>query len=141
MSDSIATPDAMLDDHDSMAFYVLRNEKLALCKLESTLPYHSKRETYLACGRFSPKHKRVVFWPGAVNPSRAVQLLIENRHIEQDWTWNVSGATTRVGHKSPNTEINPKFARYDSVRKGELKNLVEKGMSIQACPKKDENSK
>lgn len=137
MNDSIATPDSMLDDPDSMAFYVLRDEKVALCKRESMLPYHAKRETYLSCGRFSPKHQRIIFWPGAVNPGRAIQLLVDNCHVKQNWTWTVSGATTRVGNKSKNAETDQKFARYDSVRKGELKNLVEKGMSVQECKKED----
>ena len=133
MSDIIATPDSMLDDQDSMAFYVLRDESLALCKHESHLQYHKKRETYLACGRFSHKHKRVVFWPGAVNPSRAVQLLVENMHVDSGFTWHVSGATTKITKRPA---VDSKFARYDSVRKADLKNLVDRGMNVQ-CKKED----
>ena len=137
MNEIIATPDAMLDDPDSMVFYVLRNEELALCKREMDLPYHKKRETYLSCGRYSPKHQKVVFWPGAVNPSRAVQLLTENLYITSSYTWHVSGATTRV--KVTKLDGDPRFSRHDAIKRNALKNLVERrGMKIQGCKDQDQ---
>ena len=90
--DTVNSPDALKADPDSMAFYVLRDETLAICKTRQELPYWKNRSTYLSEGRFSKKHRKVVFWPDPVNPARAMQLLKEHQHIEEDYTYAVAGS-------------------------------------------------
>ncbi len=129
---TIASPDSLLDDEDSMAFYVLRDESLALCKVESELSYHTNRATYLSNGRFSPKYKTIVFWPDPVNPQRALDLLIESGYVDPTYTWQVSGATTTV--KTKKTNSNTKLGKLENIRQSEVKNLMDRGMKIQGCP-------
>lgn len=130
---TITSPDSLLDDDKSFAFYVLRDETLALCKLESELPYQANRSTYLSNGRFSPKFKTIIFWPNPVNPQRALDLLIESGHVDSTYTWQVSGASTTIKKHAPKT--NSKITKLENIRQSEVKNLMDAGMKIQECPK------
>jgi len=125
---TISSPDTLLDDHNSMEFYVLRDESIAISKKRTDLPYYQNRATYLSSGRYSPKYRKVIFWPDPINPKRAFDLLIENKHIESNFNWMVSGATTRIAKKG---KSNPHLDRLDGVRRAGVENLMKKGYKIQ----------
>ena len=131
---TITTPDALLDDEESWAFYVLRDETLALCKVESELGYHNNRATYLSNGRFSPKYKTIVFWPNPVNPQRALDLLIESGYVDPTYTWQVSGGATTV--KTNRNDVKSKLKKLENIRQSEVNNLMGKGMTLQ-CPEEE----
>lgn len=127
---TINSPDSLLDDTDSKAFYVLRDETIALCKTHNELPYHKNRSTYLSAGRFSPKYKKVVFWPESINTNRAFTLLVENNHIDSSYEQLMSGQTTSLKGKVKQKDA-LKSNRHTSVRKAEIENLEKAGMKNQ----------
>ena len=133
--DIVSSPDALKSDPDSQAFFVLRDEQLVLYKSEAEAPYWKNRSSYLSAGRFSPKHKKVVFWPEPVNPGRAMHLLKEHCHIEDDYTYAVpaseggwSKKTSVFGHKPKDTTG---LEKLDGVRKRAVEVLMERGMRQQ----------
>lgn len=127
---TITSPDSLLDDKESQVFYVLRDESVALAKTRDELPYRQNRASYLACGRISPKHKMVLFWSDAVNPSRCFNVLLENNHVDGQYNYKVSGASTTTGKKTPD-KSNSAIDRLDSVRQANIQNLLKGGMKIQ----------
>lgn len=131
MDETIASPDVLLNDPESMEFYVLRDEQVVICKRRQDLPYYKNRQTYLSSGRFSPKHKKVVFWPDPVNPQRAIQLLKEGLHIDDTFTYSISGASTRIGKATK--PVGP-LDRLSSSRKMTAQSLLNQGkMKIQGA--------
>ena len=135
-STTATSPDALISDPLSMEFYVLRDEKVALCKRRKDLPYHQNRSTYLASGRFSPEHKTVIFWPDPINPARAMKLLKDNMHIDDDYTYTISGATTRVAKSTK--ETGP-LDKYDGVRKRQIEVLMDQGLKRQSLESDDQS--
>lgn len=127
MTDTVNSPDALKSDPDSRAFYVLRNEQLVICKSYKEVPYWENRSSYLSMGRYSPKFKKVVFWPDPVNPGRAMQLLKENLHIEGDYTYAVAGSAT----KAPKIKRGDPLKKMDGVRRRAVEVLMERGMKRQ----------
>ena len=125
--DSVNSPDALKADSESMAFYILRDEKVAICRDRRDVPYWQNRATYLSEGRYSPKYKKVVFWPNPVNPARAVQLLKEQQHIGEDYTYAVAD----VAIKAPKLKTKNAIDKLSGVRKREVEVLIEKGMRQQ----------
>lgn len=137
MNDIVASPDVLLNDPDSMEFYVLRNEQVVVCKRRQDLPYYKNRQTYLSSGRFSPKHKRVIFWPEPINPQRAMQLLKEQLHIDESYTYSVGGSVTKI-NKS-NKDSGP-LNKLNDRRKMRAESLIRDGMKIQGADNsKEEN--
>ena len=134
--DTVNSPDSLKTDPDSMAFYVLRNEELVICKKLKDMPYWENRSTYLSAGRYSPQYKKVVFWPEPVNPSRAMALLKENRHIEEDYSYAVSGS----GTKAPKSKVKDPVDKLTGVRKREVEVLIERGMRRQTNEADKDNS-
>lgn len=138
LKETMTSPDSLLEDKDSQVFYVLRDESVALAKTRDELPYRQNRASYLACGRISPKHKMVLFWPDPVNPSRCFDVLLENNHIDGQYDYKVSGVSTKVGKKVKN-ESNSSIDRLDNVRQANIQNLLKGGMRVQT--KNDQSKK
>lgn len=128
---TISSPDALVKDQDSKAFYVLKDESIALCKHRSELPYHKNRQTYLSSGRYSPKYRTVIFWPESINVHRAFNLLVEQNLIESDYRYLVAGAITQVKGESKE-KAHPGIGRHDRVRQAEISDLMKRGMRLQA---------
>lgn len=135
MTDIVNSPDALISDPDSKVFYVLRNEELMICKTLKELPYWQNRSTYLSAGRFSPEYKKVVFYPDPVNPSRAMHLLKEHGHIEEDYSYAVAGSTLKTSNKTGVFGRKPKskegLENLDELRKREVEVLMQNGMRRQ----------
>jgi len=129
---TITSPDSLLDDESSMEFFMLRDESIAICRHREELPYPKNRTSYLASGRFSPKYKKVIFWGDSVNSRRAFNVLIENRHIEVDFTFHVAGATTKI---TKNKSISL-LSRYDNVKRASIQRLLDKGHKLQSAEDK-----
>jgi hypothetical protein len=125
--DTVNSPDALKSDPESMAFYVLRDETLAICKTRQELPYWKNRSTYLSSGRYSSKYKKVVFWPDPVNPAKAMHLLKEHQHIESDYTYAVAGSAVRKPKSKPKSGVE----KLDGVRKRSVEVLLANGMRQQ----------
>lgn len=132
------SPDSLIaEDPDSFAFFLLRNETLALCKVETELPYHKDRTAYLCSGRVSPKHNKIVFWADPVNMRRAFDLLVEQGHVKPDCQCIVDGTqTVRVQRK----HISASRSQGDGVRNSQIKNLVNSGMKVLKGPSLEEPS-
>ena len=129
MEATITSPDALLTaDPDSMAFFVLRNEQLVICKSHTEVPYHKDRSTYLSSGRYSAELKKVIFWPEPINPQRAINLLTESGHITSDFTYMVSGVATKV---NLTTKTKGPVDRLTGVKKAGVDHLINRGMRIQ----------
>ena len=124
--DVVNSPDVLKKDPESLEFYVLRDEKVAVCKDRKDLPYWKNRSTYLSAGRLSPKFKKVVFWPGPVNPSRAMELLKESMHIDDGFTYAIADSAVRT----PKIKKDP-FDKLDGVRKRSVETMIERGMKVQ----------
>jgi len=125
MTETINSPEALKTDLDSMAFYVLRDEQLVICKDHKEVAYWQNRSTYLSMGRFSPKFKTVIFWPDPVNPTRAMHLLKEHKHIGEDFNYTVAGLSTTT----PKSKLKKDPTdRLDGVRKREVEILLDRGM-------------
>jgi len=136
--DTVNSPDALKKDPDSMEFFILRDEKVAIAKKRTDVPYHKNRSTYLSSGRYSPKYKKVVFWPDPVNPLRAMKLLEENMHIGSDYTYAIAGSGTQVA--KPTKEDGP-LDKFDGVRKRQIEVLLSHGgMRIQGHDDSDDQS-
>ncbi len=131
----VNSPDCLLNDKDSKFFYVLRDEKLAICKLQQELPYWRNRTTYLASGRFSPKHKKVVFTAGSINPSRAMQLLIQGGYITDDYIYAISDNTTKHVKTPDEKKDDTPFSHLSNIRQQQIKSLLDDGMVQQAIQK------
>jgi hypothetical protein len=125
--DTVNSPDTLMSDPDSMAFYVLRDEKVVICKTRKDVPYWQNKTTYLCVGRYSPKFKKVVFWPDPVGPTRAMRLLEESNHIGDDYSYAVSGSAT----KSPKSKVKSPIDKLSGVRKRSVEVLIERGMKRQ----------
>lgn len=123
----ITTPDSMIDDPDSREFFILRNESVVICKHRDEVPFAKQRSTYLSSGRYSPKYKKVIFWPNSFNLPRAFTLLVDGNYITPDYVKCVSGNATSV----KKTKKKSKTATKDGVRKAELDNLIKNGMRLQ----------
>jgi hypothetical protein len=120
--DLVNSPDVLKKDPDSLEFYILRDEKVAVCKDRRDLPYWQNRSTYLSAGRLSPKFKKVVFWSGPINPGRAMELLKENMHIDEGFTYAVADSAVRA----------PKVKKENSLDKLQgVRVMIEKGMKVQ----------
>ena len=126
--DTVNSPDALKSDPDSMEFYILRDEKVVICRNRQDVPYWQNRSTYLSSGRYSPEYKKVVFWPDPINPSLALRLLKEEMHINEDYSYAVSGLGTRA--PKPTKKNNP-VDKLDGVRKRAVEVLLERGLRIQ----------
>ena len=125
--DLVNSPDALKADPESMAFYILRDEQVVICKTRKDVPYWKNRSTYLSEGRYSPKYKKVVFWPNPVNPSRAIHLLTEQQHIEEDYTFAVVGSAVKAPKYRPKDPVE----KLSGVRKREVEVLMERGLRRQ----------
>ncbi len=132
------TPDALISDPDSKVFYILKDETIAICKHRDELPYHKNRASYLSCGRFSAREKKVIFWPDPINPLKGFQLLVEHLFIKEDFSYSVASGTIIV--KSTTKSRNP-LDKLDGVRKRSVEVMIDKGMRIQGADNsKKENS-
>ena len=127
MTDTVNNPDTLLSDSKSMAFYVLRDEQLVICNSRKDLPYWKNRSTYLSEGRYSPEHRKVIFWPDPVNPARAMKLLEDGNHIEADYSYTVAIATTRASKSKTKSAVD----KLRGVRKRSVEVLLERGMKQQ----------
>lgn len=125
--DSVNSPDALMSDPESRVFYVLRDEQLMICRTLKELPYWQNRATYLSAGRFSSEFKKVVFYPDPVNPSRAMHLLKEHGHIEEDYGYAIAGSTTRA----PKSKKKGPVEKLDGIRKRQVEVLMDRGMRRQ----------
>lgn len=134
--DSVNSPDALIKDEDSKIFYILKDEQIAICKNFKDLPYWQNRSTYLSAGRFSPVYKKVVFYPNPINPGRAIHLLKENCHIDEDYTYAVAGSTTRAPKSKTESSIN----KLDGVRKRQVEVLMQRGMRQQVSEDNSEET-
>ena len=130
---TITSPDSLMEDSDSMEFFILKDESVAICKHRRELPYIKNRATYLSSGRYSPKFKKVLFWPESIGLNRAVTLLAEKGYITSDYTYNISGTTTSISSKGKKKKTN--MPVKDGVRKAELDILIKNGMRIQSSDK------
>ena len=128
MVDSVNSPDALMSDPDSKAFYVLRDERLLVCKTLKELPYWQNRSTYLSAGRFSSEFKKVVFYPDPINPSLAMRLLREQGHIESDFNHAIASSTTRA----PKSKKKSPVEKLSGVRKRQVEVLMDRGMVRQS---------
>lgn len=134
--DQVNSPDALLSDPDSKVFYLLRNEELAICSTLKELPHWQNRTSYLSCGRFSPKFKKVVFYPDPVNPGRAMKLLVDNCHIGADYTYAVAGGGTRT----PKSKVKEPPKVVNRVRERQVENLIRGGMRRQGGDNSEETT-
>jgi hypothetical protein len=127
------TPETLLKDPNSMAFFILRDETVAIAKREGDLPYGKNdskyRATYLSAGRFSPEFKKVIFYSNPVNPNRAMEILREEMHIDETYTFQVQGGG--VISKSADVVAEDDFNHLTGVRKRGIQVLVEKGLKVQ----------
>lgn len=125
--DVVNSPDVLKKDPDSLEFYILRDEKVAVCKNRRDLPYWQNRATYLSAGRLSPKYKKVVFWAGPVNPGRAMELLEEAMHIGKGFTYAVADSAVRTPKLKRGTSLD----KLDGVRKRAVEVMIDRGMKVQ----------
>lgn len=123
------TPETLLSDSNSMAFFVLRDESIVLAKRRDDVPYYRNRQTYLSAGRFSPERQMVIFYPDPVNPRRAMELLIEGMHIDSNFSFQIQGGAVHT--KVAQTPKNGPLEHLDGVRKREAEVLLEKGLKVQ----------
>jgi len=122
------SPETLLSDSGSMAFFVLRDETIALSKRRDDLPYYRNRSTYLSAGRFSPEHKTVIFYSEPVNPGRAMDLLREGMHIDETFSFQIHGGAVKT--KAVGTKGDP-TSHLNGVRKRGAEVLIEKGLKVQ----------
>ena len=143
--DIISSPDTLKKDSKSMAFFVLKDEKLVVYQQESEAPYWKNRHSYLSAGRFSPEYKKVVFWPGPVNPGRAMKLLKEAGHIDSTYTYAVPASSDGFSKKTSIFGHKPKdrtgFEKLDGVRKRAVEVLMDRGMRQQTREDHSEEGK
>lgn len=129
-TDKVNSPDALKKDPDSMAFYILRDEKVVICKNLRDVQYWQNRSTYLSSGRFSPKFKKVVFFDGSINPGRAMTLLVEGMHIDEHYSYAVANSAV----KAPKASLKDPLEKLDGVRKRAVEVMIERGMKVQKFP-------
>ncbi len=136
------TPETLLSDPDSMAFFILRDESIAVAKKRTDLPYGKNdakyRNTYLSSGRFSPEHKKVIFYPDPVNPSRAMELLREEMHVDETYSFQIQDGPAQNKAPDPSNNL---FEHLKGVRKRGAEVLVEKGLKVQKSGSQNSISK
>lgn len=125
--DVVNSPDSLKKDPESLEFYILRDEKVVVCRDRRDVQYWKNRSTYLSSGRFSPEFKKVVFWPGPVNPSRSMDLLKEYMYIDDTYTYAIADSAVRT----PKLKKESPLEKLDGVRKRSIEVMIEKGMRVQ----------
>ena len=135
MVDTVNSPDALMSDPESKCFYVLKDEQLMICKTLKELPYWQNRATYLSAGRFSAEFRKVVFYPDPVNPSKALHLLREHGHIEENYGYAIAGSTTRAPKNKKKSPVD----KLKGVRKRQVEVLIDMGMKRQVSDDLESN--
>lgn len=132
--DSVNSPDLLKKDPQSLEFYILRDEKVVVCKDRKDVPYWQNRSTYLSAGRLSPKFKKVVFWPGPVNPKKAMELLQASNYIDKDFNYAIADVAVKSPKPKKGKDL---LGRLNGVRKAAVEHMIERGMKVQEHAQSD----